>query len=344
MSKAALPAALDAKLRRDLPVAPEVFISALVRLGFASGQPETIYARLLEFYAGQVLGFYEPHGDELVLIDIGHQDPGDELVWAHELEHAAQQQRFKLASRLLAMRDNSDQQRASSAIAEGEALLVMFLLERGGGASELDVLANAEKIVELTDGSLPVPEGLPEYFVRELEFPYTTGFTAVLRAFRSGGWDAVDALLTNPPATTTELLHPGRVVTRTPISDRDLPGVPAGYEEVLTDTLGEWALGFWLSRLCPAEEAEALAAAWDGDRMRLVRKTDDHARWALAWTLRCSSEPERRRLQPVLAKLLPALLANLEGSGRAPELTWSSAGRELSLLAAWPQGPPPASR
>jgi hypothetical protein len=344
IDRAELDRELDRKLHRDLPIPPELYITALVKLGFVTGEVKTIYKRVLEFYSSQVLGFYEPASDELVVVGKAHEGVAEEMVWAHELAHAAQEHRFKLASRLLAMRDNSDQQRAASAIAEGDAMLVMFLLERGDKGDEREVLANAERTLELTDGALPVPDGVPEYFVRELEFPYTAGFEAVLRAYRAGGWGAVDGLLKSPPATTAELLQPGRLVTGSGLAAADLPPVPPGYEEVLTDTLGEWALAFWLGRALPAAESKALAAAWDGDRLRLVRRTDSRNSWALSWNVRTTNDALQHRLQDALAKALPHLLVELDGSGRAPLLTFVSAPGSLSVRAAWPESPPSRSR
>ena len=59
---------LDTKLRRDLPLPPERYIEALWRLGLIDHEPDLVYPRLLDFYSSQVLGFYEPAKDEMVLI------------------------------------------------------------------------------------------------------------------------------------------------------------------------------------------------------------------------------------------------------------------------------------
>ena len=198
-----LRAALDRKLRRDLPVAPDLYIEALARLGFIEGEPAAVYNRLLDFYRSQVLGFYEPDGDEMVVVDTpAATRPEGDLVWAHELEHAAQEHRFHLPSHLVAMRGDSDEQRAASAIAEGEAMLVMFVLNTPGIAPE--ALELAETAVRRQAREL-APPGVPTYFVADLAFPYTAGFAAVLRAYRAGGWTAVDALLAHPPASTAAL-------------------------------------------------------------------------------------------------------------------------------------------
>ncbi len=339
VSERALVGELDHKLRRDLPVAPRLYLEALYRLGMISRSPTEVYPRLLDFYASQVLGFYEPHGDEMVIVEGAPIDEAmGRFVWAHELDHAAQERRFRLPSRLLAMGADSDAQRAASAIAEGEAMLVGFVLELPASTDE-SKLADLAEALENESRDMPAPDGVPEFFVTDLLFPYTAGFAAVLRAYRAGGWHAVDGLLAHPPPATAVLLHPDRASPPgRPLADGDLPVAPAGYETVLTDTLGEWGLSFWLSRRLPKPAADELAAGWDGDRLRLVREQARPERWALVWRLRCRSVPAREALERALQATLPSLLANLDG-GVPPTLVWVTAGGTLELRAGWSGGP-----
>ncbi len=331
---------LDHKLRRDLPLAPEEFIEALVRTGMVAGRPDELYHALLDFYGSQVLGFYEPESDEMVLV-AGNPAAAvtGRLVWAHEVAHAAQQHRFRLPSRLLGIRDNGDAQRAASAIAEGEAMLVMTILQAADSGTQADLVAAAEAMAAQARSFKP-PAGIPEYFAEDLLFPYTAGFATVSSAYRSGGWAAVDALLAAPPVTTAALLYPQLPAPGPPVADAALPAVPAGWDEVLSDTLGAWGVRYWLARAIPQVEAETLAAAWDGDRIRLVRRRSAPGCWALAWRLRCRSEAGRRRLEAVLQRRLPGLLARLCPGTTSPELIWISDRSSLEVRADWPSGAP----
>src|SRR5208337_465175 len=89
-------------------------------------------------------------------------------VWAHELAHAVQEHRFHLPSQLLAMRGDSDRQRAASAIAEGEAMLVMLLVNNEGNQDvaslDLEETALAQQAAELA------APGVPDFFVQDLVF------------------------------------------------------------------------------------------------------------------------------------------------------------------------------
>jgi hypothetical protein len=335
---------LDHKLRRDLPLAPDLFIEALVRTGMVEGDSRSLYQRLLDFYGSQVLGFYEPESDEMVLVAGGPAAAAaGRLVWAHEVAHAAQEHRFHLPSRLLGMHSNGDAQRAASAIAEGEAMLVMMILEAEGGGAQLDLAAAAENLAAQARAFRP-PPGIPDYFAEDLLFPYTAGFRAVSTAYRSGGWPAVDVLLATPPTTTAALLHPKLEASGPPLTDGELPGTPSGWSEVLTDSLGAWGLRFWLSRTLPEEAANRLAATWDGDRIRLIRSRSDGNRWALAWRLRCRSEDGRAAIETALQRGLPGRLSRLGPAGAAPDLAWISHGSSVEVRANWPHPSTPTPR
>lgn len=339
ISTATLGPELDRKLRRDLPLPPDLFLEALHRLGLVDEAVGGLYDRLLAFYGSQVLGFYEPSTDEMVLVDApAAAGLEGRLVWTHELAHAAQEHRYHLPSRLLGMRRDGDAQRAASAVAEGEAMLVMFLLD-AAGADEDNTLKGAEEAMAGQVEALKVP-GIPDYFVQDLAFPYTSGFAAVTRAYRRGGWPMVDRMLAAPPASTAALLHPDRPRPGTALPDADLPAVPAGWEEVLTDALGEWALRLLLARVVPEQVAARLAAGWDGDRIRMVRQVSEPGRWAMAWRLRCRDVAAREALARGLQRHLAALLVHLTGAPGPPELLWVAAGRTLEVRAGWPQEQP----
>lgn len=334
ISPSRLRAELDRKLRRDLALPPEEYLQMLVRLGFASGDPRAMYPRLLDFYTSQVLGFYEPGSDEMVLVDTpATREAQASLLWAHELAHAAQEKRFALPSRLLAMRNDSDRQRAASAIAEGDAMLVMLLLTAPKG-QEQTVLAAADRMASGAGLPIPAASGIPEFFVADLLFPYTTGLATVLTAYRKGGWAAVDKLLAAPPESTAALRDPRR--RPPPVTDGELPPAPDGYSEVLTDTVGEWALEFWLGQVLPTEDAARLAGEWYGDRLRLAEHTSDPNRWALSWVIRARSTTARRDLERALQRTMPRLLSLQHEGAQPPPLVWISSGATLEVRVNWP--------
>ncbi|HNX51303.1 MAG TPA: hypothetical protein PKL08_14135, partial [Thermoanaerobaculaceae bacterium] len=299
---------LDVKLRRDLPLPPERYIESLWRLGLIDHEPDLVYPHLLDFYASQVLGYYEPAKDEMVLLRQSNPaSVSSRPVWAHELAHAAQERRFGLPTGLLAMRDDGDRQRATSAVAEGDAILVMLVLTQGG--EDPGALRRNQRQLAAGAETLTPPPGVPGFFVKELVFPYSQGFSTVLGTFERGGWSAVDRLLADPPATTAQLLHPDRTSSPAHLGDESLPPTPEGWATVFADTLGEWTLASWLELRMAADEASRLAAGWDGDRAKLIARPD--GTWALALAVRGRDHAAAANLAAAFERHLPGLLVNL---------------------------------
>ena len=114
-------------------------------------------------------------------------------------------------------------------------------------------------------------EGVPEFFVKELVFPYAAGTAWVRQKRKAGGWAALDAVYRHLPSTTSEILRPGLVPgtrRRLAASDRPKAGpVPGGSATVWYDTLGEWVLGTLLERSGAGSEAKGAAAGWQDDRV-----------------------------------------------------------------------------
>lgn len=326
---------LAQKLAAELPVPPSEYLEVLQRLGFVRPTPN-LYQKLLAFYTSQVLGFYEPQRDTMVVVDkpLG-AEAVTAAVWAHELAHAAQEKRFRLPTRLLAVKDNSDKQRAISAIAEGEAMLVMLAVESPTPLDASQIRHTAEAIAQ---GTRQVAEqaGIDRFFVEDLAFPYAQGLATVLAAWEQGGWAAVDRLLARPPLCTATLLFASPCHH---LDDQAMPPVPQGYVQLLADTLGAWALRFWLAQPLGEERAGAVARVWDGDRLRLVKKATEPQRWALAWQLRVQQEAALPTVREALEEALPVLFGNFERQG-LPSWRLVSQGRTLTVLVNWPTPQP----
>jgi len=326
-----LEARLAEKLSAELPLPPSRFLEVLQRLGFVR-PAENLYQKLLAFYATQVLGYYEPQRDTMVVVDRPLAEEADTIaVWAHELAHAAQEKRFRLPSKLLAVKGNSDKQRALSAIAEGEAMLVMLSVE---SPQPLDASQLRRTVEAIAQGSRQVAEqaGVDRFFVEDLAFPYAQGLATVLAAKEKGGWGAVDQLLAHPPSCTAALLFSSPCHH---LEDRTLPPPPPGYGVFLTDTLGAWALRYWLAGPLGEARATAVARLWDGDRLQLSQSRSDPQRWALAWQLRLREEKAVAAVRQELERALPLLLANFQPPG-LPTWQLATQGRVITVLAGWP--------
>ncbi|MCA1582248.1 MAG: hypothetical protein LC796_12840 [Acidobacteria bacterium] len=292
---------LRAKLLEGFPASPEDTMRTMVAIGFFEETPNLV-DRLLDFYASQVIAFYDPEPRKFFLVKGGaagipapeelSSDAGERMIFAHELTHALQDEFMKLDRRVKQLKDNGDRALALESLLEGEATLVMVRVALsqlpGGQSSEVeDSLAPLLSAGTLESANMP--KDLPDYFAQQLFFPYVEGTAYVRRVVKAGGWAGIDRMWKNPPATTSEILHEGPAFTpaedllTAPAADRL---APAGFRTLYTDTIGEWGVRFLLRRGLAAAQADPLAAGWRGDRIAFYAAGRDIA---YVWKLRFES-------------------------------------------------------
>ncbi len=170
----------------------------------------------------QIAGFYDPHEKEMVLVEgatpvpisdrmlefVVQRDLVDDMLLAHELTHALQDQNFALQDKLDAFKDNSDKEMALKSVAEGDATLAGFAYVAGRmDNSVADSLTASLKSLPETFAaqSKDTPEGLGYPLI----FQYSEGVRFVGEAYkRGGGWKGVDALYAKPPQSTQQIIDP----------------------------------------------------------------------------------------------------------------------------------------
>ncbi|HTR02489.1 MAG TPA: hypothetical protein VMN82_04770 [Thermoanaerobaculia bacterium] len=302
---------LKAKIVESLPSSAEEYFRSLAILGLIEDAPGVL-DRLVDFYAGQVVAFYDPEPRRFFVVRgaegaVSSDVPGmaglaQSLIYSHELMHALQDETMKLDARTKALKDDSDRGFALQALLEGEATFVMIkvALKDIPGADEK---AEEELAPLLTSGGLEranVPKGVPAYFVDQLFFPYAEGSAFVRAAYEKGGWAEVDRFWRNPPASSAEIIHgapyPPPVEGLIPPNPASLFG---GARVVYTDTLGEWTLRFLLGRALPEEEAAAASAGWRGDRIAFAVPD---GKMGYLWRIRFDDAAAAERFEAAIKK------------------------------------------
>jgi hypothetical protein len=331
---AALRGFLKRKLAESFPASPEETLRSLEVLGLIDRTPD-LPERLLDFYASQVIAFYDPEPRRFYVVRGGAHDaldgPGgadlsERLLFSHELTHALQDQTLRLDGRFKALRDDGDRALALQCLLEGEATLVMVRVA-------LKDLPGADEAVEealaplLSAGALEqanAPKNLPPFFVEQLFFPYVEGTAYVRRAVERGGWKAVDRLWSDPPRSTAEILH-GEAPRMAPAvdllpSDVSRLAVPRAHL-LYTDTIGEWAIRFLLKRTLSEEEASAAAQGWQGDRLAFFTAGEDYS---YLWRVRYESAAAAERFASALTRAR-------QGRPNAPKVVRTGADVVVSL-------------
>ncbi len=241
-------------------------------LGLMSGEP-TLQELYLDLLTSQVAGLYDPKTKGLyVRTPDGGIGPVEQVFFAHEFQHALQDQHFDLAGMQDLPADQGDRILAMQALVEGDAYVLMAQwLIAHLGADGISALLEASNDPE----AQAALAAIPRIIQAQILFPATEGTVFVQGLQLAGGWDAVNAAFADPPVSSEQVLHPEKYAAREAPVEITLPSDPAGrmgagWTEVLRDTLGEHQLRIWLDAPGTSAESPAIAAAgWGGDRIIL---------------------------------------------------------------------------
>ncbi|MEM6929533.1 MAG: hypothetical protein AAF602_21515 [Myxococcota bacterium] len=208
--------------------------------------------RAVELYSTNVPAWYEPETDTMVIASPWRDDAAGRMMLRHELAHARQDQLYDL----LDMRNRGfDGSQALRWVFEGDACLT----------DALAVRATAPPSDEPLWRALPLParfEGTEaERFQQQIAYqPYHWGSSSLARRFEESGWEAVDALLRDPPATTRAVWTRSAFVDEVPFGP---PVLPPGAVAAPAFSIG---MGGLAALLRTDGDESHLAQFWETDR------------------------------------------------------------------------------
>jgi hypothetical protein len=254
-------------------------------------------ARLLE---ENVAGFYDERPDKRRLYAVSEDrsfTPMNQIVLAHELRHALQDQYRDLHAFLGDdVTDFDDRRLAWMSLLEGDATLVMerFVRQRlglaGGDAGEAPAMdaatLGAPGLFDLPDA----PPVIRDHLIQ----PYLAGLGLARAVWARGGAEAMREAWARPPESTEQVLHPDRFFAREP--PRRVVAAIAGPPGARL--LSEGSFGELLLRSLVEPPAEAAAEGWGGDGWRLY---DTAGRSFLSWRSEWDTPAEAREFAFALA-------------------------------------------
>jgi len=254
---------------------PPAYLAAQERLYKALGlipADASLRTLSLDLLSGGVAGFYrDDEGKLYVVSKSGGPGANERFYFAHEYDHALQDQNSTIFKDQHGILDQSDRLLARQAVYEGDATLLMTQWAAAN-------LTPAELLELLSASNDPAAQAVmaktPAILRDTLTFPYTTGLTYISNIQSTGGWDAVNALFKKMPASTEQILHPDKA-TEPPIAvtlPADLgTSLGTGWTVPMQDTFGELQMGIWLRESgVKAADATAAAAGWGGDRLAVI--------------------------------------------------------------------------
>ncbi|HLY12747.1 MAG TPA: hypothetical protein VKR24_00225 [Candidatus Limnocylindrales bacterium] len=338
------PAQLSAKIQASFDQTnPPALVAANERVAKALGlfpQNASLKDLYVQLLSSQVAGLYDPDTKTMdVVSKTGQLGPIEQISYAHEFDHALQDQNFGLNKLDLNDTSNSDRALARLSLPEGDATLLMSLWAQ----QNLTPGQLLEMVAEASDPSqTAILNAMPDDLKETLLFPYEQGLTWVGNMQALGGWAAVDAAYAKPPDSTEQILHLDKWASHEePIAVTIPASLPAklgsGWTMPLTDTFGELQFRIWLEQTGKVDSTKAVAAAagWGGDRMALVEKGNTYGIVMISkWDTPADATEFAAAAGPTL-KLLPSSTAMIDpGSTNQVVLFIASDQATITALAA----------
>jgi len=275
LDQAGLQQYLTETFERDyLPNERESDQKLLVALGLLKPTDDLVEIQL-RLLQSQVIGVYDPDDKLMFVVDTqGSFGPAERITYAHEFNHALQDQYYDLNAVAPKHPVSNDRSLAAHALVEGDAVLLQTLWATQNLTSD--------ELVEVARASGGAGDDMlsrvPPIVRAELLFPYIEGFAFVRQAYRNAGssYAAIDEILKRPPESTSEVMHPDRYAAGVKPVDVDLPDVSPAlggeWRRVGSGVLGELDLRVLLEQYGDRPEAARVAAGWAGDRWLLLEK------------------------------------------------------------------------
>ncbi len=300
-SKAAIKKYLEASLIRDY--GEEKLKNISIAYGKLGLLPEGLDLKeaLLNFYADQVVAFYDPKAKKLFLPAewvggmainavqfLAQRDIMGEMVLAHELTHALQEQHFSIGEKLDIL-GNDDKTLALRCVVEGDALLAGFGYLFGFLDEENIAQVNDSVVGNIDETRSTLSDEIPVAIMEQLLFQYYGGVSFVSRYLNERGWLGINRIYSDPPLSTEQVLHPEKYIDNPDPPTRISLGAlsllfPAGWTEIEDNVLGEFMIRVLFTEFFSKKKGISVAEGWDGDRFIAFRDGDKTSFiWAAVW-------------------------------------------------------------
>ncbi len=310
IDRKALQAELAVKIKEEIPpekiAAEEAMYRQLDMLprDFAYGQ------FILDLYTEQIGGFYDPKTRHLKLIE-GMPLTGaeQEILIAHELTHALQDQHYELDKLMSApeRKANDDATLALMALVEGDATVTSMEYVQNnlsknpvsGFFSVVGTLFNQARAMS----SFKTFRSAPKFIQDSLVFPYQQGAEFV-RYFRDDGftWQDIGDLYDNLPRSTEHILHL-RAYTEgndpQPIALN--PTLFEGHQTVTHSMWGELGYRQYLLAHLKWQEVKTASKGWAGDHYYVFEQNNHKT---FAFVSRWDREQDAREFARAYEKTL----------------------------------------
>jgi len=261
---------------------------ALERWGLVP--PGTDYhALMIALVDSGIAGYYDAKTATMTLVGPAIADSATwaDMVFAHELQHALQDQAFGLDRFETAVADSDgDALLARRSLVEGDGIAVMVeLMQARLAPADVAGMWMNPQIADMIEKELSLPgkagdalDAAPLAVREAMTFPYRAGFLFVAALRRHQPWSVVDAAFKQPPRSSEHILHPERyLANEAPIVFELVAPTKALPAHAIVHSTVWGELGFQsLLRThgIGAVVAGEASAGWGGDRTILLARPE----------------------------------------------------------------------
>ena len=199
---------------------------ALLLVGESTGSDEAIGDTM----SSSVLGYYSPGEDRIVVVSPTETPVVSRSTLSHELVHALQDQQFGLTGRP----ETQDTQLSRNGVVEGDASYVQRAYEQQCSRG-WDCIETPDSGGGGGGGDGGRDAGVFTVIIQ----PYVSGPGFVDHVYGEGGWDAVDALYDDMPASSEQVIHPERYPDEEPVNVTVADRSNAEWERFDRDPVGD---------------------------------------------------------------------------------------------------------
>ena len=306
--------------------------TAALRLLHVIGPEDDLLKLVTEEWGGSLLGMYLPEEKRLVLVGDGKEiDMGDELVLAHEYAHSLQDGAFGFEA--LGKWAESDTERSGhtqygetiSCLYEGDAVVTERLYAEKVYGPDWEKLGQEES---QTDQDVPA---LPELLLRAFYFNYLECADFVQWLHDEGGWEAVNAAYSNPPATTEQVLHPEKYKAHELGNGQDPPDLSKqlgnGWKLLDTGQFGEFDVYNYLVTMTGDGSAARVAGAgWGAGWISIYHSEKDASQVVMQLSLSWDSNRDMEEFLLVYGAVLDIRGVEWQRQDSQPEVFWKAEG------------------
>ncbi|MEF8777153.1 MAG: Hvo_1808 family surface protein [Haloarculaceae archaeon] len=277
---------------------------------FIVGEDRSFHEVQNSTLGSQVLGFYSPGRDEIVIVSDSPTPTLSRGTLVHELVHALQDQQLGFGEGA----DTQDLQLAHRSVTEGEANYLQSLYEQrcNTGWSCIDSSAS-------NGGGGNADAGVLLVILQ----PYVTGPGFVESVRSTSGWTGVNALYERFPESTEQVLHPEKYPDESPeavtVADRSNDEWERFDVDPVGDTLGEASIFAMVEHNGVREGTtgrysfqDEASAGWGGDTLVPYQDGD---RYGYVWKTVWDTREDAREFRATYGEVLAAHDAERRGEG-----------------------------